>query len=172
MRQPSCPQIVSLLIRSFPYLCPALFRSVRDLGGLSVCCPVESGKPGSCSSVWLPAWLPPIVGPNCLDPNTLGLSVTAAHLDLQSERVRQHRPASVPVVVNVSGQQPQSYALTARYLLSAPVSGVAGCDVIAYYVYSDLAAGLLVLRRCHNRPRTPRMRLSDHHWPSLAGTNV
>jgi hypothetical protein len=47
-----------LLIHSFPYRRPAPPSSVRDLGGVPVGRPPESGEPGSCSSVWLPARLP------------------------------------------------------------------------------------------------------------------
>ena len=45
------------LIRSSMCGHPDPFRSVRHLGGVPVGCPLQSGEPGSRSSVWLPAWL-------------------------------------------------------------------------------------------------------------------
>ena len=47
----------NLQIRRFLYLHPALSRSVRDLGLVSLRCPDRSGAPEGCSSVWLPLWL-------------------------------------------------------------------------------------------------------------------
>ena len=58
MRQPSCPQILSLLIRSSMCGHPNPFRSVRDLGPVPVRCSRPSGMPEGRSSRWLPAWLP------------------------------------------------------------------------------------------------------------------
>ena len=47
------------LIRRYPRGRPDPFRSVRDLGLVSPGCPAGSGSSVGCSSVWLPAWLPP-----------------------------------------------------------------------------------------------------------------
>jgi hypothetical protein len=46
------------LTRRFLYRRPVPFRTVRDLGLVTACCPSESGAPESCSSPWLPAWFP------------------------------------------------------------------------------------------------------------------
>jgi len=48
----------NLLIRRFLCVRPAPFRTVRDLGHVSLGCPGRSGSSEGCSSVWLPAWLP------------------------------------------------------------------------------------------------------------------
>jgi hypothetical protein len=48
----------NLLIRRYPYGHPDPFRTVRDLGCVPIGCPAGSGASESCSSLWLPAWLP------------------------------------------------------------------------------------------------------------------
>ena len=58
MRQPSCPQVVSLLIRSSMCGYPDPFRTVRNLGCVPACCSCSSGFPECCPPRWLPAWLP------------------------------------------------------------------------------------------------------------------
>jgi hypothetical protein len=51
----------NLLIRRFLGDRPAPFRSVRDLGLVPLRYPAGSEVSEGCSSVWLPAWLPPDV---------------------------------------------------------------------------------------------------------------
>jgi hypothetical protein len=59
----------SLLIRGS--MCggrPGPFRSVRDLRRVLVGCSWKSGESGCGSSVWLPAWLPVVLGARHLGP--------------------------------------------------------------------------------------------------------
>jgi hypothetical protein len=103
MRQPSYPQIVSLLIRRFPYRHPRSFSSVRHLGGVRAGCPLKSGEPGSRSSVWLLDWLlagaNPDSGPRPDDLRIMSAFPCVARPVLQrrllamaSAAVRQHLP--------------------------------------------------------------------------------
>ena len=91
----------NLLIRRFLCGRPALFRSVHDLGFFSPGCPCWSVGSGSCSSVWLPAWLPP---PSHAMPrlvvfksvsNSLPLRPRPALLRSRSAGVQDH-PAYIP----------------------------------------------------------------------------
>jgi hypothetical protein len=49
----------NLLIRRYLYRRPDPFKTGRHLGLVSRGCPAGSGSSQGCSSVWLPAWLPP-----------------------------------------------------------------------------------------------------------------
>jgi hypothetical protein len=48
------------VIRRCPFRCPVSFGAVRDLGLVSAGYPRGSGASPSCSSAWLPAWLPTV----------------------------------------------------------------------------------------------------------------
>ena len=99
-------------IRRFLYLHPALFRSVRDVGLVSLGCPDRSGAPEGCSSAWLPAWLPgratarvlPVVFKSVRGLRPAGTATCVVGIGCPA---RQDHPAYTPRILRPAGPLPR-----------------------------------------------------------------
>jgi hypothetical protein len=117
-----------LLIRRYPRGRPDPFRSVHDLGLVSVGCPGGSGASEGCSSVWLPVWLPaapPRGSPMVFKTIRGSRSATAAAcvVGVRGWFAEQDHPAYIPRL-GYRAQSVTSYALRACCMAALAVRSV------------------------------------------------